>query len=114
MATSLVWSQLLFPHPEKLQCRSCFSFPLHATPDNQIGPLPPAKWPLSCITSAGPNPSSLQTTFASTRSQELLQTVPQTPLYRISTRPDRNDDPFASRRKGTAVTLQQRLADTTV
>ena len=84
---SSLWPQFSTPHPLCSQSTMELSFPEQDTSSNQIRPLP---WPKrayrGALTASG-YPSSRQTTLASFISQESSQTVPQTPLCKISTLP---------------------------
>ena len=73
------------------------SFPLQLTSESQIGPLPPPN-----VTAVGADTADVKfniwhTTSASLLSHPLLQTVPQSPLRLISTRPWFGEPPSVSR-----------------
>ena len=79
--------QFSTPHPLWKQPTIDLSFPEQNTSSNQIGPLPRPKCaPCGALTASG-YPSSRQTTLASLISQLSSQTVPQAPLWKISTLP---------------------------
>jgi len=84
---SLLWSQLLLPHPNDPQFFSVDSDPIHKTKLIQIGPDPGPKWASPRASTGSPQSSSLHTTAASVISHSSSHTVPHWPLWRTSTLP---------------------------
>lgn len=80
--------QLWDPIPRCLQSLIDDSVPVHAMSSNQIGPVPCPKCAFVGADTAGPQPSCLQTTWASLRPQLSSHTVPHWLLWRISTLPE--------------------------
>ena len=77
---SWLWSQFCFPQPLWRHSVNDLSSPVHFTSSIHIVPFPRPKVADTCAFTAGPYPSSLQTTLASVRSHESSHTVPQFPL----------------------------------
>ena len=81
------WPQLCEPQPPCGQFTMEVSLPKQLTSSNQIWPLPEPKCAELWALTAPEYPSSRHMTLASSKSQLSSHTVPQSPLYKISTLP---------------------------
>lgn len=77
--------------------RSRVSEPRQLSPSSKVWPRSGLNWPPMGADCAGPQPSCLQTTCASSKLQSLSQTPYQVALYSTSTRPEQGPGPSLTR-----------------
>ena len=96
---SSLWSQFWLPHPPCRHFVMDLSLPTHCTSSSHMGPLPEPNLARGGALKASWNPSSRQTTCVSFMSHLSSQTVPQLPLWNISTLPSPSQSPSANLRR---------------
>lgn len=93
---SSLWPQLWLPQELTWHRERAASVPAQVTSSIQICPAPCPKVAPTGADRAEPQPISLHTTSAAAIFQPSSHTVPQLPLWKISTLPEQELEPFIS------------------
>ena len=93
-----LWEQSVWFFRERGQSHRWISFPLHSTLFSHTTPSPAPKTEFPSALSAAPQPSCLQTTWASLMSHRSAQTEPHTALWYTSSLPEHRPEPPLSLR----------------
>ncbi len=93
-----LWEQSVWFFRERGQSHRWNSFPLHSTLFSHTTPSPAPKTEFPSALSAAPQPSCLQTTWASLMSHWSSQTEPHTALWYTSSLPEHRPSPPLSLR----------------
>ena len=93
-----LWEQSVWFFRERGQSHRWISFPLHSTLFSHTTPSPAPKTEFPSALSAAPQPSCLQTTWASLMSHRSAQTEPHTALWYTSSLPEHRPKPPLSLR----------------